>query len=121
MKIVAIGGTGLIGSKVVAKLRKKGHEALAAAPNTGVNTITGEGLTQALTGAQVVVDVANSPSFEEKAAMEFFQTASKKLIAAEMAAGVANDSPQPGRICLSAGAHQAGRWIGGKLGQQSAE
>ncbi|HET9716510.1 MAG TPA: SDR family oxidoreductase [Pseudolabrys sp.] len=90
MKIVVIGGTGLIGSKVVAKLRKKGHEALAAAPNTGVNTITGEGLTQALTGAQVVVDVANSPSFEEKAAMEFFQTASKKLIAAEMAAGIAH-------------------------------
>jgi uncharacterized protein YbjT (DUF2867 family) len=88
MKIVVIGGTGLIGSKVVAKLKQKGHEAIAAAPNTGVNTITGEGLTDALAGAQVVVDVANSPSFEDQAAMDFFQTAGKNLTAAEVAAGI---------------------------------
>jgi uncharacterized protein YbjT (DUF2867 family) len=88
MKIVVIGGTGLIGSKVVAKLKQKGHEAIAAAPNTGVNTITGEGLAEALAGAQVVVDVANSPSFEDKAVMDFFQTAGKNLVAAEAAANV---------------------------------
>ncbi len=88
MKIVVIGGTGLIGSKVVEKLKRKGHEVIAAAPNTGVNTITGEGLAEALTGAQVVVDVANSPSFEDKAAMDFFQTAGKNLTAAEVDAGI---------------------------------
>lgn len=88
MKIVVIGGTGLIGSKVVAKLKQKGHEVIAAAPNTGVNTITGEGLAEALAGAEVVVDVANSPSFEDKAAMDFFQTAGRNLTAAEVAAGV---------------------------------
>ena len=88
MKIVVIGGTGLIGSKVVEKLKAKGHEAIAAAPNTGVNTITGEGLAEALRGAEVVVDVANSPSFEDKVAMEFFQTAGKNLTAAEVAAGI---------------------------------
>jgi uncharacterized protein YbjT (DUF2867 family) len=88
MKIVVIGGTGLIGSKVVEKLKAKGHEAIAAAPNTGVNTITGEGLAEALRGAEVVVDVANSPSFEDRAAMEFFQTAGRNLTAAEVAAGV---------------------------------
>jgi uncharacterized protein YbjT (DUF2867 family) len=88
MKIVVIGGTGLIGSKVVEKLKAKGHEAIAAAPNTGVNTITGEGLAEALRGAEVVVDVANSPSFEDKVAMEFFQTAGKNLTAAEAAAGI---------------------------------
>ena len=88
MKIVVIGGTGLIGSKVVEKLKQKGHEAIAAAPNTGVNTITGEGLADALAGAQVVVDVANSPSFEDQAAMDFFQTAGKNLAAAEAAAGI---------------------------------
>ena len=88
MKIVVIGGTGLIGSKVVSKLTQLGHEALAAAPNTGVNTITGEGLAEALEGAQVVVDLANSPSFEDQAAMDFFQTAGKNLIEAEKAAGV---------------------------------
>jgi uncharacterized protein YbjT (DUF2867 family) len=87
MKIVVIGGTGLIGSKVVEKLKAKGHQAIAAAPNTGVNTITGEGLTAALRGAEVVVDVANSPSFDDKPAMEFFQTAGKNLTAAEVAAG----------------------------------
>jgi len=73
MKIVVIGGTGLIGSKTVDKLKRKGHEAIAAAPNTGVDTITGEGLAEALAGAEVVVDVSNSPSFEERAAMDFFQ------------------------------------------------
>lgn len=88
MKIVVIGGTGLIGSKVVEKLKRQGHEAIAAAPNTGVNTITGEGLAEALAGADVVVDVANSPSFEDKAAMDFFQTAGKNITAAEVAAGV---------------------------------
>ena len=70
MKIIVVGGTGLIGSKVVAKLKQKGHEALAAAPNTGVNTITGEGLKEAMAGTQVVIDVANSPSFEDKAVLE---------------------------------------------------
>jgi uncharacterized protein YbjT (DUF2867 family) len=88
MKIVVIGGTGLIGSKVVGKLKQKGHEAIAAAPSTGVNTMTGEGLADALAGAQVVVDVANSPSFESQAAMDFFQTSGKNLIAAEVAAAI---------------------------------
>src|SRR5262245_42384984 len=88
MKSVVIGGTGLIGSKVVSKLTQLGHEAVAAAPNTGVNTITGEGLAEALEGAQIVVDLANSPSFEDQAAMNFFQTAGKNLIEAEKAAGV---------------------------------
>jgi uncharacterized protein YbjT (DUF2867 family) len=88
VKIVVIGGTGLIGSKVVEKLKAKGHEVIAAAPNTGVNTITGEGLAKALAGAGVVVDVANSPSFEDQAALNFFQTAGKNLTAAEVAAGV---------------------------------
>jgi uncharacterized protein YbjT (DUF2867 family) len=88
MKIVVIGGTGLIGSKVVEKLKRKGHEAMAAAPNTGVNTITGEGLADALANAAVVVDVANSPSFEDQVAMDFFQTAGRNLTAAEAGAGV---------------------------------
>ena len=88
MKIVVIGGTGLIGSKVVEKLKLQGHEAVAAAPNTGVNTLTGEGLAEALTGASVVVDVSNSPSFDEKAAMDFFQTAGRNIAAAEVEAGV---------------------------------
>jgi len=88
MKIVVIGGTGLIGSKVVEKLKQKGYEVVAAAPNTGVNTITGEGLADALAGAQVVVDVSNSPSMEDQAAMDFFQTESRNLIAAEASAGV---------------------------------
>lgn len=88
MKIVVIGGTGLIGSKVVDKLIQKGHEALAAAPDTGVDTVTGKGLAEALAGAEVVVDVANSPSFEDRAAMDFFQTAGRNLTAAEVAAGV---------------------------------
>ena len=88
MKIVIIGGTGLIGSKTVERLRKKGHEVLAASPNSGVNTITGEGLAEALAGAQVVIDLANSPSFEDKAVLEFFETSGRNLLAAEKAAGV---------------------------------
>jgi uncharacterized protein YbjT (DUF2867 family) len=88
MKIVVIGGTGLIGSKVVEELNKKGHEAIAASPNTGVNTITGEGLNEAMAGAQVVIDLANSPSFEDKAVLEFFETSGRNLLAAEAAAGV---------------------------------
>jgi len=88
MKIVVIGGTGLIGSKTVERLRKKGHDVLAAAPNTGVNTITGEGVVEAVAGAQVVIDLANSPSFEDKAVLEFFRTAGHNLLAAETAAGV---------------------------------
>jgi uncharacterized protein YbjT (DUF2867 family) len=88
MKIVVIGGTGLIGSKVVNILRQGGHEVVAASPSKGVNTLTGEGLTEALTGAQIVVDVANSPSFEDKPALEFFETSGRNLLAAEQAAGV---------------------------------
>jgi uncharacterized protein YbjT (DUF2867 family) len=88
MKIVVIGGTGLIGSKTVERLRKKGHELVAASPNSGVNTITGEGLAEALAGARVVVDLANSPSFEDEAVMAFFQTSGHNLLAAEAVAGV---------------------------------
>ena len=88
MKIVVVGGTGLIGSKLVAQLRTRGHEALAASPNTGVNTLTGEGLAEALQGAQVVVDVANSPSFEDKAVLDFFETSGRNLLSAEAVAGV---------------------------------
>ena len=88
MKIVVIGGTGLIGSKVVEKLKQKGHQALAAAPSTGVNTITGQGLAEALASAEVVVDVSNSPSFDEGPAMEFFRTAGRNISEAEVAAGV---------------------------------
>ena len=88
MKIVVIGGTGLIGSKTVAILRQGGHEAVAASPNSGVNTISGEGLKEALAGAQVVIDLANSPSFEDKAVLEFFQTSGRNLLAAEAVAGV---------------------------------
>ena len=88
MKIVVIGGTGLIGSQVVARLGEHGHEAIAAAPNTGVNTLTGEGLAEVLEGAQVVVDVSNSPSFEDAAVLEFFETTTGNLLAAEQVAGV---------------------------------
>ena len=88
MKIVVIGGSGLIGTKLVNILRGKGHEVVAASPSSGVNTITGEGLAEALIGAQVVVDVANSPSFEDKAVLEFFETSNRNLLAAEAAAGV---------------------------------
>jgi uncharacterized protein YbjT (DUF2867 family) len=90
MKVVVIGGTGLIGSRVVAWLAEHGHEAIAASPRSGVNTLTGEGLAEILSGAQVVVDVSNSPSFEAKAALEFFTTATGNLLAAEATAGVAH-------------------------------
>src|SRR3546814_18546890 len=88
MKIVVIGGTGLIGSKVVSKLQARGHKAIAASPNTGVNAVTGEGLREVLADAQVVVDVANSPTFEDAASLEFFQRSGHNLLAAEIAAGV---------------------------------
>src|SRR5256714_2685048 len=88
MKIVVIGGTGLIGSKTVAILRQGGQEVIAASPKNGINSITGEGLTQAMAGAQVVIDLANSPSFEDKAVLEFFETSGRNLLAAEAAAGV---------------------------------
>jgi len=88
MKIVVIGGTGLIGSKTVAILRQGGHEVVAASPNSGVNTITGEGVKEAVAGAQVVIDLANSPSFEDKAVLEFFQTSGRNLLPAEAGAGV---------------------------------
>ena len=90
MKVVVVGGTGLIGSKVVAKLNQHGHEAIAAAPNTGVNTLTGEGLADVLTGAQVVVDVANSPSFEDGPAWDFFTTATGNVLSASESAGVSH-------------------------------
>jgi uncharacterized protein YbjT (DUF2867 family) len=88
MKIVVIGGTGLIGSKTVAILRQGDHDVVAASPNTGVNTITGEGLKQTMADAQVVIDLANSPSFEDKAVLEFFETSERNLLPAEAAAGV---------------------------------
>jgi Predicted nucleoside-diphosphate-sugar epimerases len=88
MKIVVIGGSGLIGKKVVTNLRQHGHEVVAASPSSGVNTVTGEGLAQALAGAQVVVDVANAPSWEDNAVLAFFETSGRNLLAAEAAAGV---------------------------------
>ena len=95
MKIVIIGGTGLIGSKLVARLREHGHEAVPASPGSGVNTVTGEGLADALAGAAVVVDVSNSPSFEDAAVLKFFETSTANLLAAEAAAGVGH------RVALS--------------------
>ena len=88
MKIVVIGGTGLIGSKAVPILRQGGHEVVAASPTTGVNSLTGEGLTEAMAGAQVVIDLTNSPSFEDRAVLEFFETSGRNLLPAETAAGV---------------------------------
>ena len=88
MKIVVIGGTGLIGSKTVAILRRGGHEVVAASPKGGINSITGEGLKAAMAGAHVAIDLANSPSFEDKAVLEFFETSGRNLLAAEAAAGV---------------------------------
>src|SRR5438309_4341405 len=88
MKIVVIGGSGLIGKKVVTNLRQHGHEVVAASPSSGVNTVTGEGLAKALAGAQVVVDVANAPSWEDNAVLAFFETSGRNLLAAEAAAGV---------------------------------
>src|SRR3954470_12192046 len=90
MKLVIIGGTGLIGSKLVTQLREHGHEAVPASPDTGVNTLTGEGLAEVLKGASVVVDVSNSPSFEDEAVMEFFRTSTTNLLKAETQAGVAH-------------------------------
>src|SRR6478735_4587279 len=90
MKIVVIGGTGLIGSKLVKMLHEHGHEAVAASPDTGVNTITGEGLADALKGASVVVDVTNSPSWEDAAVLEFFETSTRNLLEYGKAAGVAH-------------------------------
>src|SRR5499433_3322906 len=88
MKIVVIGGTGLIGSKAVPILRQGGHEVVAASPKTGVNSITGEGLTEAMAGTQVVIDLANAPSWEDQAVLEFFETSGRNLLAAEAAASV---------------------------------
>jgi uncharacterized protein YbjT (DUF2867 family) len=88
MKIVVVGGTGLVGSKLVTNLREHGHEAVAAAPSTGVNTLTGEGLADVLTGASVVIDVSNSPSFEDGPVLEFFETSTRNVLAAEASAGV---------------------------------
>lgn len=88
MKIVVIGGTGLIGSKTVAILRRGGHEVVAGSPQNGINSITGEGLEEAMAGAGVVIDLANSPSFEDKAVLEFFETSGRNLLAAEAAAGI---------------------------------
>src|SRR5262245_25719182 len=90
MKLVVIGGTGLIGSKLVSKLREHGHDAVAASPETGVNTLTGQGLAEVLQGAAVVVDVSNSPSFEDSAVMNFFTTSTRNLLKAAGAAGVAH-------------------------------
>src|SRR6201996_1590229 len=88
MRIVVIGGTGLIGSRLVNQLREHGHEAIAASPNSGVNTVTGEGLADALKGASVVVDVSNAPSWEDAAVMNFFETSTRNLLAHEAAAGI---------------------------------
>src|SRR5438045_8890135 len=95
MNIVIIGGTGLRGSQVVQNLRARGHEAVPASPSTGVNTITGEGLDEVLTGAQVVVDLANSPSFEDAAVLEFFRTSGVNLLKAESNAGVGHHVALP--------------------------
>src|SRR5262249_23241321 len=91
MKIVVIGGSGLIGKKLVTILRERGHEALPASPSSGVNTLTGEGLAEALAGTEVVVDVTNSPSFEDAAVLTFFETSTRNLLAAEAAAGVGHN------------------------------
>jgi uncharacterized protein YbjT (DUF2867 family) len=90
MKILVIGGTGLIGAKVVADLREQGHEGVPASPRLGINTITGEGLAEAIAGASVVIDVSNAPSFEDQAVLEFFQTSTRNLLAAEATAGVSH-------------------------------
>src|SRR5690242_14750737 len=88
MKIVVVGGTGLIGSKLVTKLREHGHEAVPAAPNTGVNTVTGEGLAEVLKGTSVVIDVSNSPSWDDAAVLNFFETSTRNLLTHEATAGV---------------------------------
>jgi len=116
MKILVIGGTGLIGSKLVNILAQRGHEAIAASPTTGVNTVTGEGLPAALAGVRVVVDVANSPSFEDKAVLEFFQASGRNLLAAEAAAGVSH------HVALSVvGTHRLAEsgYFRGKIAQEA--
>src|SRR3954464_9275656 len=105
MKIVIIGGTGLIGSKTVAILRQGGHEGVAPSPNSGVNTITGEGVNEAVAGAQVGMHPANSPSFEDKAVLEFFETSGRNLLAAEAAAGVEH------HVALSIVAVDRSQWL----------
>ena len=104
MKIVVIGGTGLIGSKTVAILRQGGHDVVAASPNTGVNTITGQGLKEAMAGSQAIIDLANSPSFEDRAVLEFFTTSEGNLLPAETAAGVHSQD-----FARSVPAHRGGR------------
>src|SRR5260221_378833 len=104
MKIVVIGGTGLIGSKTVAILRQGGHEVVAASPKSGINSITGEGLKEAMVGAQAVIDLANSPSFEDKAGLEFFENSRHHLLPAEAPAGLRPRGPilrRPGRGALA--------------------
>src|SRR3984893_9926960 len=116
MKIVVIGGTGLIGTKLVSNLRQRGHEAVAASPKSGVNTLTGEGLAEALKGAQVAVDVANAPQWDDKAVLEFFETAGRNLLAAETTAGVEH------HVALSiVGAHRlpASGYLRAKVAQEN--
>eukprot|EP01030_Chromulinospumella_sphaerica_P025481 gene25481-25628_t len=116
MKVVVIGGTGQIGSKVIERLRGLGHEAVAAAPSTGVDTVTGEGLAAAMTGTQVVIDVSNSPSFENDAARTFFQTAGRNIQAAELAAGVRHHIA----LCIVGTEKlQASGYFRGKLAQEA--
>src|SRR3546814_17505639 len=100
MKIVVIGGTGLIGTKVVQKLGEAGHEAIAASPRTGVDTVTGKGLAEALTGADVLVDLSNLPSFEDQAAMDFFRTAGTNIEATAAKAG-STEERRGGKVCVS--------------------
>jgi uncharacterized protein YbjT (DUF2867 family) len=115
MKIVVIGGTGLIGKKLVNKLKAKGHEVITAAPSSGVNSLTGEGLAEAFKGADTVVDVSNSPSWDEKAVLDFFETSTRNIIAAEKAAGVAH------HVALSVvGAERmAGGYMPAKVAQEA--
>ena len=116
MKIVVIGGTGLIGSKTVARLRTRGHEVVAASPSTGIDTVTGAGLAEALTGADVVVDVANSPSFDDQAVMDFFETSGRNLARAEIAAGVGH---HVGLSVVGTERLQASGYFRGKLAQET--
>ena len=113
MKLVIIGGTGLIGSKLVTRLREHGHEAVPASPDTGVNTLTGEGLAEVLQGASVVVDVSNSPSFEETAVMEFFTTSTRNLLEHAAAAGVRH------YVALSVVGTEHARYLGAELDERS--
>src|SRR6476660_8327594 len=111
MKIVVIGGTGLIGSKTVAILRQGRHEVVAASPQSGINTITGEGLKEAMAGAQVVIDLANSPSFEDRAVLDFFETSGRNLLAAEAAAGVQHHvAPRPDTSGAGSRSTRSCRW-----------